>query len=159
MERLFTAILILMALVFLACQADAAGSVTQAIKSYPNGNMKAVTFSWTGDAANGTVPSTATNAAITTEISGWYVYAIETDPGSVAPTTLYDIVINDASGFDIAGGQLANRSATATERVIPKLDATASLYGGSLVDGALTLVITGQSVVSATGTVKLLLSK
>lgn len=158
MKRLFTAILMLVALIFLTGQAGAAGAVTQAIKNYANGNMKTVTFSWTGDAVNGTVPSTATNAAITTEIAGWYVYAIETDPG-VAPTTLYDIVINDASGFDISGGQLANRSATATERVIPKLDATASLYGGVLVDSALTLVITNQSAVSATGTVKLMLSK
>lgn len=159
MKRLFTAILLLLALIFLTGQADAAGSVTQALKNYANGNMKTVTFSWTGDASNGTVPSTATSTAITTEIAGWYVYAIETDPGSVAPTTLYDIVINDASGFDIAGGQLANRSATATERVIPKLDATASLYGGVLVDSALTMVITNQNVVSATGTVKLILSK
>ena len=159
MKRLFTAILLLAALIFISNLALAAGSVTQAIKNYPNGNMKTVTFSWTGDASDGSVPSTATNTAITTEIAGWYVYAIVTDPGAVPPTTLYDIVINDANGFDIAGGQLANRSATVTERVIPKLDATASLYGGVLVDSTLTLVITGQSVNSATGTVKLMLSK
>ena len=156
MKRLILAVL---AILTLGGDAWAAGSVSQAINRYPNANLRTVVLSWTGDAANGTVPSTATIDAITTEISGWYVYAVETDPGSVAPTTLYDIVINDASGFDIAGGQLANRSATATERVIPKLDATASLYGGVLVDSALTLVITGQSVVSATGTVKLMLSK
>lgn len=157
MKRLLTAIVI--SVFLMAGHAMAAGSVTQAIKNYTNGNMRTVTFSWVGDAANGTVPSTATSTAITTDISGWYVYAIETVPGSVAPTPLYDIVINDASGFDIAGGQLANRSATATERVIPKLDATASLYGGVLVDSALTLVITNQSAVSATGTVKLFLAQ
>lgn len=158
MKKLIVSTLLLVALL-ISESAFAVGTVTQAIVKYPNANLQTVTFSWVGDASNGTVPSTATNAAITAAIAGWYVYAIETDPGSVAPTTLYDIVINDASGFDIAGGQLANRSATATERVIPKLDATASLYGGQLIDSALTLVITGQSVVSATGTVKLFLAK
>lgn len=156
MKRLILAVL---AILILGGNARAAGSVTQAINRYPNANLRTVVLSWTGDAANGTVPSTATSDAITADIAGWYVYAIETDPGSVAPTTLYDIVINDASGFDVAGGQLANRSATATERIIPKLDTTASLYGGVLIDSALTLVITNQSAVSATGTVKLFLAK
>ena len=157
MKKLFTSTILLVAL--FAVSAFAAGTVTQAIVKYPNANLQTVTFSWVGDAANGSVPSTATNAAITAAIAGWYVYSIDTDPGAVPPTTLYDIVINDASGFDIAGGQLANRSATATQRVIPKLDATASLYGGVLIDSTLTMVITNQTDVSATGTVKLFLAK
>lgn len=137
----------------------AAGTVTQALDNYPNANMQVVTFSWTGDAINGTVPSTVTSDSITNGISGWYVYAIETNPGSVAPTTLYDIVINDSEGLDISGGMLANRSATVTEKITPRLDSTYSIFGGVLIDGTLTLVITNQSVVSATGTVKLILSK
>jgi len=36
-----------------------------------------------------------------------------------APTTLYDITLTDTLGFDLAGGLLANRSATATEAVWP----------------------------------------
>lgn len=160
MKRLFTAILILASFIFLSGQVYAAGSVTQAINNYPNANMKVLTFTWTGSAADGTVPSTPTNAAITTEIAGWYVYAIETNPGGdTAPTTLYDVVINDAEGLDIAGGMLADRSATATEKITPRLDSTYSIFGGVLVDGALTLVITNQAVHSATGTVKLFLSK
>jgi len=139
--------------------AHAVGTVTQKLDKYPNANLQVVTFTWTADAAAATIPSTATTDAITAAIIGWYVWAIETDPGSTAPTAAYDIVLNDANGFDIAGGQLANRSATATEKVIPKLDATTSLYGAHLVNSALTLVITNNLVNSATGTVKLILTK
>ena len=85
-------------------------------------------------------------------------YAIETNPGT-APTAGYDIVINDAESLDIAGGMLADRSATLTERITPRLDSTYSIFGGVLVDSALTLVITNQNAASATGTVKLYLAK
>jgi len=136
-----------------------AGEVTQTLDKYPGTSVRILTFAWTGDAANGTVPSTATSDDITKDITGWFLYAVETNPGAVAPTAAYDVVINDAEGFDIAGGQAANRSATATERVLPKLDATSGLLGAALIYGALTLVITNQNVNSATGTVKLILSK
>lgn len=156
MKRL---IMVIIFSLWLCNQAFAVGTVTVTLDKYPNANMRAVTYSWVGDAIDGTVPSTATSTAITADIAGWYVYAIETNPGAVAPLTLYDIVINDAESLDIAGGMLANRSATATEKITPRLDSTYSIFGGVLVDSALTLVITNQSVVSATGTVKLLLSK
>jgi len=157
MKRLY--FLLLAWLLLFPVFGNAAGTVTQKLDQYPSANMRVMTFTWVGDAANGTVPSTATTAAITSDLLGWYVYAIETNPGSVAPTTLYDVVVNDAEGLDIAGGLLANRSATATEKITPRLDETYSIFGGVLVDGALTLVISNQSVVSATGTVKLILSK
>lgn len=159
MKTIKSLILIMAATFLLAGHVFAAGSVTQKLDKYPNANMRVLTFSWTGDAANGTVPSTATSTAITADIAGWYVYAIETNPGTTAPTASYDIVINDAESLDIAGGMLANRSATATEKITPRLDSTYSIFGGVLVDTAVTLVITNQNVVSATGTVKLLLSK
>ena len=152
-------ILIMAAIFLLAGQAWAVGTVTVTLDKYPNANMRVLTYSWVGDAANGTVPSTATSTTITADIAGWYVYAIETNPGATAPTTLYDIVVNDSEGLDIAGGMLANRSATATEKITPRLDSTYSIFGGVLIDSTLTLVITNQSAVSATGTVKLLLSK
>ena len=159
MKKALLAWCIIGLITLIASVAMCAGTVTQKLDKYNNANMRVLTFSWTGDASNGTVPSTATSTAITADIAGWYVYSIETNPGAVAPTTLYDIVINDAEGFDIAGGMLANRSATATEKVLPRLDTTNNIYGGVLVDGALTLAISNQSVVSATGTVKLVLTK
>lgn len=151
--------IIIAALLLFAGQAWAAGAVTQKLDKYPNANMRVLTFSWTGDVAGGAVTTTATNDAITADIAGWYVYAIETNPGSGPPTAGYDIVINDAEGLDISGGMLADRSSTATQKITPRLDSTYSIFGGVLVDGALTLVITNQTQNSATGTVKLLLSK
>ncbi len=141
--------------------AAAAGTVTQTVDKYmsPDVNMRILTFTWTASADDGSVPPTATSAVNTSDIIGWYVYAIETNPGAVAPTASYDIVVNDAEGLDIAGGMLANRSASATEKSTPRLDSTYSIFGGVLIDGALTLVITGQSVHSATGTVKLIMSR
>ncbi len=148
--------------VMLAYGAAAPGTITQKLDKYTNSNMQVLTWSWTGSADDGTVPSTGnaiTSAVTTAAIAGWYVYSIETNPGSVAPTALYDIVINDAEGFDIAGGMLANRSASATEKILPRLDTANNIYGGALVDSALTLVITNQAVHSATGTVKLVLTR
>lgn len=114
--------------------------------------MIIVTYSWTGDAADGTVPSNAMTAAVSGRVFGLYLVQVETNPGSVAPTAGYDIVVNDADGLDVMGGALADRSATATEVAFPGVT-------GRPNDGALTLVISGQSVVSATGTIKLYFSK
>jgi len=54
-----------------------------------------------------------------------YITAIETIPGvngdktTTCPTTLYDIVLNDSYGYDLAGGSLADRSASLAEKVVP----------------------------------------
>lgn len=145
-------------LFILVSKSFAAGTVTQTLDKYPNINMQVLTFSWVGDAANGTVPSTATSTAITTKIAGWYVYSIETNPGSPAPTAAYDIVITNAEELDIAGGTLMNRHGINTERIIPKIDTANAIFGSVLIDSALTLTITNQSVNSARGTVKLIMS-
>lgn len=152
----------ILAIIFMlfAINAHATGTVTQKLNKYQNGNLKTVVFSWTADAAAATVPDTDTSTAINAEIGGWYIYAIETDPdGTAVPTALYDITIKNAAGRDIAGGMLANRSASATELAIPCLDSTYHVYGGVLVDSTLTLSISGNAANSAKGTVKLFLSK
>jgi P pilus assembly chaperone PapD len=48
-------------------------------------------------------------------VRGWYLYSVTTDPGT-APTADYDITLV-VNGEDIAGGLLADRSASATETV------------------------------------------
>ena len=159
MKTFKTLFLIMIVCLLFFSQAWAAGTVTVTLDKYPNANMRVLTFAWTGDSVTGAVPSTTTSTAITAEIAGWYIYAIETNPGAVAPTASYDIVVNDVESLDIAGGMLANRSATATEKITPRLDSTYSIFGGVLLDSTLTMVITNQNVASATGTVKLLLSK
>jgi len=88
-----------------------AGTVTITYQEHTS--VRVCTWTWTSDAsgdASGTDSKSITGAALR-----WV-----TDPdGSAAPTTLYDIVVNDEHGVDVAGGGLANRSATAGEESIP----------------------------------------
>ena len=157
--KILKGLLIIAFIVLFGGQVFDDGSCKVKVDKYPNANMRVLTFSWTGDAGTGAVPDTTTSATETGDILGWYVYTIETNPGTTPPTPSYDIVVNDAEGLDISGGMLADRSDTDTEKIIPRLDTTYSIFGGVLIDGALTLKITNQTDLSATGTVKLLLSK
>jgi len=151
----------LMILVFLACMmfvgnALAAGSVTVSIAKMPSDTIRVVTFSWTADASDGSVPSTTVSAAITQQIAGWNCFLGVTNPGSTAPTDNYDIVVNDTDGVDIFGGKLNNRDTATSEQAVP-------LVGGAYmtrpVTGAITMVLTNNSVNSATGTLQLFFSK
>ena len=63
-----------------------------------------------------------------------FIRKIVTNPGSTAPTAAYDITLLDADGVDVAGGTLADRSATLSESVVP----AQPIY----VDSELTLTIT-----------------
>lgn len=116
-----------------------------------------LTFTWTGAAAGGAVPNETTTTEITKAIKGMYITEVRTNPGATAPTTLYDIVLNDADGIDLMGGTLADRSATVSERAIPAL--STGVYGATMITSTLTMVITNQAVNSATGTVKVYLSR
>jgi len=140
----------------------AAGSVTQTYEVNRNTNVSTLTFAFVGAADDGTVPSTATSTDITAAIQGMCIYEVITNPGSTAPTTLYDIVLNGTDGEDLMGGTLADRSATASQRAVPLLMTTAlgtEIPGRSIINGAMTLVITHQDVHSATGTVKVFLTR
>jgi hypothetical protein len=156
-KRLFPLIVfVLMLLVSIPC--FGAGSVTQTIELLGSGIEKYVlTFTWTGDSGDGTVPSTVTNDIISAILKGKYITEVRTYPGSTGPTALYDIELQDSLGFDVMGGSLHDRSATVKERAIPVM--ITGIYGGTMLDGALTLVITNNSVHSATGTVKIFLSR
>lgn len=134
-----------------------AGSCTQSLASTANTNVKVVTFTCTGDSSDGTIPSTDTSAAITTAISGFYLTEVRTNPGTTAPTALYDVVINDTDGIDLMGGTLVDRSATVSQAAIPA--PISGIYGARPIDGALTLVITNNSVNSAGIVLKLFLTK
>jgi len=138
--------LAMIAIVLYATMAFAAGTVTQTIS--PIGGGYVVTLTWTADASTGSVPNTATSTDATTAIAGLFLARVETNPGATAPTDNYDITVLAASGVDLMGGALANRDTANTEIAFP---ATAS----PLVDGALTITLSGNSVNSAVGTVKL----
>src|SRR3990167_2210780 len=128
-----------------------AGTVTQTVASVKDTGLKTLTFMWTADAADGSVPNTLTSAAVTDQLLGKYIVLAVTKPGTVQPTANYDITILDAYSNDMFGTGLANRSATAAESVGP---ATVSRP----VDAAFTLTVSNNSVNSAIGYVKLYFS-
>jgi hypothetical protein len=94
-----------------------------------NLGIRKVTFAWTSD-ASGDV--NGTTGVMASKITG-RIERVVTDPGSTAPTTLYDIVLNDENGADVLAGAGANLSAT--------VSVSANLNPPVLVDNTLTLVV------------------
>jgi len=133
------------------------GSAVQSLTSTRQGEIITVNFAWTGSPDDGAMPAIATSTAISTAITGMYLFAMETNPGNVAVPDAWSVTITNAAGFDLLGGVGATRSTTLTQRVVPAV--ATGVYGASLVDGILYLNITGNTVISATGSVKLFLSK
>ena len=90
----------------------AAGTVTITEETY--GTIKKIKFAWTsGDGAEDGTASGQTTHAYSGKILG-----LATDPGSPAPTALYDITVTDEDGMDVLMGGGADRSATVTEYVL-----------------------------------------
>lgn len=111
--------------------------------------IKTVTFAWTA-AADGSVEKALPTAALT-YMEGNYIYWVETNPGSTAPTDNYDIVLNSSGGADVFRGKLINRDEANTE-VVKGLNVPC--------DGtALTFVISNNVVNAATGSIKLYLAR
>ncbi len=95
--------------------------------------------------------TSGTDAAVSTEISALvgdssvsgFLRYIQTVPGkngdlaTTLPDANYDIVLYDAYSYDVAGGNLANRSGTGAERLIPS--------SPIFLNGPLTLVISSAS--------------
>ncbi len=144
MKKLIVLLAVVM-LLLTAGLANAAGTVTQTLTKVGSHTLL-LTFSWTADASAATVPVTASS----TGLEG-YVYLVVTNPGTTAPTDLYDITLTDTESVDVMGGELSDRSTSATQQVVPKID---TVFGARWVDGVLTMTLTNNSVNSATGTVK-----
>jgi hypothetical protein len=144
MKKLWSLIVLLS---LLSPPAFAVGTVTQTVES--SGSGYTLTLTWTADAAAATVP----NTAITTFTSGgFFLTMVETNPGATAPTDNYDITILTAAGADLMGGALANRDTSTTEIAFP-------VTTSPPIDGTITFTLSGNSVNSATGTVKLYFSR
>lgn len=157
--KIFKGLLVglLLAVIFVG-QAVAAtpGTCTQKLDKYSVTGMRVLTFTCTaGDA--GAYPSTATSAAITTDIAGYYLTEVRTNPGTTGPQAAYDIVLNDANGIDLMGGTLADRSNSASEAAPPAI--ATGVYWPRLIAGALTLVITNNNVASAVTVITVLLAR
>lgn len=87
-----------------------------------------IVFLWTSDDTAGTATAVTAN-----KYTGELIRFI-TDPGDVAPTDNYDIVITDSDGYDVLHGAGLNRDTANTEQVL-----AASL--GCCFDTVLTLAI------------------
>jgi hypothetical protein len=115
--------------------------------------QRVIIVNWTA-ASNGTVGDVSITASEHAFLSGYgfYLYSIETDPGTPAPTDNYDVKVLNARGRDILGAKGDNRDETTTEEAFP---AGGSQSLQSTTDLPLTLNITGNSVNGAKGSVKL----
>jgi len=106
-----------------------------------------ITITWVA-ASNGTV--TGVQSAF--EVHG-YVWQIVWDPGTPAPTNLYDTTITDEDNCDILGGEGLNRYTIESQQAYPK--AGSGGYGPRRVDSKITLWVANNSEDGATGEVKL----
>lgn len=106
----------------------AGSSTVWSVDSFKDrGTFRIYRITWTADDADGSVP-----AAITASDVYGFVELVITNPGAVAPTANYDIVITDEEGCDVLGGEGADRSATVSEQVFPK---AGNAYGKRPVNG------------------------
>jgi hypothetical protein len=107
-----------------------------------------VTLTATADASNGSFPTFAF-VPKTYGVEGWYLYSVETNPGTTGPTDNYDITIVDADEVDVAGSLLLNRDTSTSEIVY------LGSVGYPIASGTWTWTMTNNSVNSAVVVAKL----
>jgi hypothetical protein len=155
MRKKLLGLLVAILLVLGSVQAALSASVvTQAIKCYGNGSVCLVTLNWTAH-TDGTVTSVALDSAKMTTLAGYYLYNVETDPGSPAPAIYGVTLTRSATGYsyDCLGGAGASRSATVTQAIYPKNTDT---YAYPAVgDDTWTLGISGATTSGAKGVIRL----
>lgn len=153
MKRAMLALAVLL-LVVLPAQVFALGSwTTSTLAAVPNSNIRTMTVTFTADAAAATVPDYTFTAADIAFVKGYHFYGAETNPGAVAPSDNYDIVVTSAQGADLFGTALTNRDQTNTEWASPKPNGSDISYPP--LDGtALTISVSGNVVNSATSAIK-----
>lgn len=144
-KKIFLLIVVVTVLLAASLPGLAAESVTQTWINC-TAKVECLTFAWQAD-SNGALTATASNRSI-----DGYIIQIVTNPGDTAPTDNYNITLNNSDGADVCGTVLANRDTANSEIALPKPDGTN--FADAWISGILTLAVTGNSVDSATGTVK-----
>lgn len=151
--------------------AFAAGTVTQLTReNYPDSDLhiKKLIFLCTGDAADGSVPNTATSTPNTSFIKGMRLFQVEAYPtaGGTAPDAA-DVFILDADGMDLLGSVDGSTTAYrglnlihatlkyATNPDLYRLGQTSHVDYYPLITGALTLKVKNQATVNANYTIVL----
>lgn len=99
-----------------------------------------VSFRWTA-ASDGTVPTTQ---APSQAVQGFRIAQVEIQPLTPAPTTNYNVQINDTAGVDVLAGQANSLSSTASYNYS---------VGSSAVFGNFSLAVGGNLVSGAKGAV------
>lgn len=152
MKRLSILAILLMLLIPAVALSVGTGTYTTSYNpdQATNYKTKILTVSITDDTAGTTV------ALAETDVLGYFLCSMETNPGGTAPTDDYDIVINTAGGADLLGGAGMNRDQTNTEIAYPTIDSTSGQKGCVPINSALSLVLSGNSVNNATVAIKLL---
>lgn len=140
----------LIAFLCLAGGAFGAGTVQQTASKLGNTDNWVIAFQAVGDASNGTFPTTTAQGIA--QLQGYLITAVETSPGTPAPSAGYSVTVKDPSGFDVLAGAAASLSATVPE-------AFAASTAAPPLQGTFTVTITGSSVASAHTSVYVFLSK
>lgn len=164
LPSMLTGLLLLILLCLTASLCFGAGSSTSlsctSLKNYTAGQesidtgARLCTISYVGDDSTGSVPNTTITAA-TYGLFGLYLYSVETNPGTTAPTDNWDVFVYDGDSVDICAGNGNNRDTSNSELAF--CATSTQPYG--VISGNLTVTISGNSNASATGTVKLLFRK
>ena len=167
---------ILLTIIFLlsTSRAYSAGSVTQTIAEISRGCYE-VTFVCIGDAANGSIPATATadndanGAALNSKIIGKYLTLVKAFPtvGGTAPDAA-NVFVYDKNGLYLLGSEDGGTTsyaglnlihATLTKACLPNLYfARSGLHANYYprITGAITVAVAAQATASADWTIVLL---
>jgi hypothetical protein len=131
---------------------SAGTNVITSVTPYPDGYTH-VLVTFVADAADHTVPD-----LVISGYRGQHLYEVWTNPGTTQPTDNWDLYLK-FDGGDILGGAGENRDTANTERLYPMADATTYQRAYVYVPGDLTLSVSGNSVNSATATVRLIFKR
>ena len=133
---------LLLSVLLIASALYAAGTATVTTSQNDRLRTTEYTVTWSAPSTNAVVPT-----ATIPDVAG-FVIGLEVNPGSPAPTSLYDITLLDADGVDVGFGDLLNLSATVSTRV--------QVYDARWLNSEeLTFTLSNNSVTAAAGVFRL----
>jgi hypothetical protein len=148
MKRILIALCLMVLIVTTVHAAGSATITPSPIQVLSQIQRKVLSIAVVGGTSGAFTDSTIT--AATYGITGWYLYTVETIPGTgVPPGGVYAVTLKDVNGYDLAGGLLTGRSTTSAEMV----NIGNATHGYPIVRGNITLGIDTLTTTSATTTI------